>query len=40
MIGIWRMQGAALDQAYLEAWAMAMGNQDLLGRLREEGAGV
>ncbi|MCX6604222.1 MAG: hypothetical protein NTV52_11570 [Acidobacteria bacterium] len=40
MTGIWRMQGAALDQAYLEAWAKAMGNQDLLGRLREEGEGA
>lgn len=34
LTGIWRMQGVALDHAYLETWAAAMGNRDLLERLR------
>lgn len=31
--GIWRMQGAGLDRAYLEAWAEQMATRDLLRRL-------
>ena len=33
LMGIWRMQGAALDQTYLESWADAMSTRELLRRL-------
>lgn len=33
--GIWRMQGASMDQTYLETWADAMSTRELLRRLTQ-----
>jgi hypothetical protein len=36
ILGVFRVQGPSLDQAYLERWAEALGVADLLDRARQE----
>ena len=38
ILGVFDRQGRALDQAYLDAWAEALGVADLLQRARQEHA--